>query len=316
VIGILGSGFGLYGYLPALASISNQDILLQRRYESIYDSRLELSEFKNRIQWVDSIEQIISFSELIVFALQPNFQYKLIIENTNQLVNKKLILEKPLAKNTEDADRILFTLNRYNINFRVAYTLIYTSWASKLKFLCDSNCSSDNILIEWIFLAHHYETKNISWKRDSTQGGGIINFYGIHFIALCVFLGFQKLISSSAKFFSNNDIYEWECELQNLRGKKIKLRLNSFSKKTRFRISLKSSSIYDMGANTLIDQENLFIPFDKKNKLSLDPRIELLQKVYLSFDNDTSSLNFSKIYLETNKLWSLILNETNRIGEY
>ena len=44
---ILGSGFGLYGYLPAVYSFSKR-IYLNEKYEKIFKNKKELSKFKKK----------------------------------------------------------------------------------------------------------------------------------------------------------------------------------------------------------------------------------------------------------------------------
>ena len=55
---ILGSGFGLYGYLPAAYKISNK-IFLQKKYKNFFYSRSELKNFNNKIIWYDNLKAII-----------------------------------------------------------------------------------------------------------------------------------------------------------------------------------------------------------------------------------------------------------------
>jgi hypothetical protein len=310
MIGILGSGFGLYGYLPALAEISVHDILFLNKARDIFFNRAELNEFKDRVHWAESIPQFIKQSEVIVLAIQPERQQNFINEHFNQLINKKLILEKPLAKNAEDALSLLNKLNDYKIKYRVAYTLIYTDWLQNLKLLSDSNSLPDELLIEWLFLAHHYKMGINNWKKDLSQGGGIINFYGIHFIAVCVYLGYQNLVSSEALFFSKNDLYDWECVVQNNSGKKIRIKLNSFSKISRFRINIKPETIKNKYDYCLVDQPNLFNSVDQGNTCFVDSRINLLQKLYSSFDDDPLDLFYYSFYTNTNNLWKVIINNT------
>jgi len=310
MIAILGSGFGLYGYLPALAEISLHDILFLSKAKDVFFSRAELNEYKDRVHWAESIPQILEQSEVIVLAIQPERQQNFINEHVNQLINKKLILEKPLAKNAEDALSLLNKLKDYKIKYRIAYTLIYTDWLQNLKLLSDSNSLPDELLIEWLFLAHHYKTDINNWKKDLSQGGGIINFYGIHFIALCVYLGYQNLVSSKALFFSKNDLHDWECVIQNNSGKKIRIKLNSFSKISRFRIDIKPETIKNKYVNYLVDQPYLFNSVDQGKPYFVDPRINLLQKLYLSLDDDPLDLFYYPFYTNTNNLWNVIINNT------
>ena len=50
---ILGSGFGLYGYLPALVEGCEQPVVLPERYRARFDERSELARFAINVQWED-----------------------------------------------------------------------------------------------------------------------------------------------------------------------------------------------------------------------------------------------------------------------
>ena len=66
---ILGSGFGLYGYLPAAYKISNK-IFLQKKYKNFFYSRSELKNFNNKIIWYDNLKAIINTIDIVI-----NFNY-------------------------------------------------------------------------------------------------------------------------------------------------------------------------------------------------------------------------------------------------
>lgn len=310
MIGILGSGFGLYGYLPALAEVSIYDIILLSKAKDKFINRSELNKYKIRILWAQTVQILLNQSEVIVLAIQPEKQYEFINEHIEQLVNKRLILEKPLAINPSNGLKLLNILRKYKIKYRISYTLLYTDWAKNLKLLSDSNSLPDELSIEWLFLAHHYKTGINNWKKDITQGGGIINFYGIHFIALCVYLGYQNLTSSDVFAFTKIDLYFWQCVLQNNEGKKIRIQINAFSQISRFKIDVKPESIDNRYKNYLVDQSDLFSSVDQRKSYFVDPRISLLQKLYFSLDDEALDLTYYSLYEKTNELWQIITNET------
>lgn len=310
MIGILGSGFGLYGYLPAMAEISQHDIIFSRKSKDIFHTRSELKEYTDRIHWAESIPQILKQSEILILAIQPQKQQNFIEEYIDKLKNKKLILEKPLAKNPLNGLKLLNILKEYKIKYRISYTLLYTDWAKNLKLLSDSNSLPDELSIEWLFLAHHYKTGINNWKKDITQGGGIINFYGIHFIALCVYLGYQNLTSSDVLAFTKIDLYFWQCVLQNNEGKKIRIEINAFSQISRFKIDVKPEVNNNRYKNYLVDQSDLFSSVDQGKSYFVDPRISLLQKLYFSLDDEALDLTYYSLYEKTNELWQIITNET------
>src|ERR1700736_694984 len=97
-VAILGSGFGLYGYLPALQEQQCR-VLLPERYRAIIESREELSGFATGIAWVADERAAIYLADALVVARRPADQSDLIAEILHKPRLKRLLLEKPLAQN-------------------------------------------------------------------------------------------------------------------------------------------------------------------------------------------------------------------------
>ncbi|MCA6514730.1 MAG: hypothetical protein IM577_03940 [Chitinophagaceae bacterium] len=312
MIGILGAGFGLYGYLPALALLTNDEILLLDRYKERFYSRNEIIKFEKRVRWIQTVEKILEYSNSIVFATQPKFQTDLILSNVSSLVNKKLILEKPISINSSASRKVLEALKEFEVKYRIGYTFLYTDWSEKLLKLKDNNQLPRVIKIEWLFLAHHYENDLNNWKRNSSEGGGILNFYGIHLIALSFLLGYTKLDYSHIQGKNTTDTSRWNCKLINSEGKIILIDVDSFSYSSRFKIDFISGIDNSAEAKSFFENET-FLPKDDKCHISdLDLRINALQRVYSSLihDNRTSIFN-DDLYLGINILWSEIENNSN-----
>ena len=56
---IIGSGFGLYGYLPAIFHVSKK-IYLKQQYEFFFSTRSELKKFSKKIIWYHDQNKIIT----------------------------------------------------------------------------------------------------------------------------------------------------------------------------------------------------------------------------------------------------------------
>ena len=74
---IFGSGFGLYGYLPAIYKISNK-IFLNRDYKNIYNKRKELKKYSDKIRWYNNLSNIIDLIDYVVVTKRPQDQLNLI----------------------------------------------------------------------------------------------------------------------------------------------------------------------------------------------------------------------------------------------
>ena len=74
---ILGSGFGLYGYLPAINKISKK-IFIPEKYKDFFFSRNDLKKYKNKIVWFKNINKILNKIQILIIAKRPSDQGKII----------------------------------------------------------------------------------------------------------------------------------------------------------------------------------------------------------------------------------------------
>ena len=102
-IGILGSGFGLYGYLPALMNLG-YEVWVPIRYKEKISRRIELQKIVSDI-FLKSEEQILSDCGILVIARRPEDQFALL--NQLSYSKQKYFLEKPLARNLAEQNQLL-----------------------------------------------------------------------------------------------------------------------------------------------------------------------------------------------------------------
>ena len=293
---ILGSGFGLYGYLPAVLSKKNNTVYLEKKYKKIINSRKELTIYKNKIIWIQNYLSNLEIIDYLIIAKRPSDQVKIIKKIINKKnILKKIFLEKPIAKNPLAAKNLLNILKRKKINVSFGFIFQYTSWYKKIKNFIKENKKKNEIEITWNFNAFFLKKKKKSWKNDISQGGGIINFYGIHFIKLINELGFNKIINS-------NQIKKNYWFSSYKKNKQIfKLKINISAKKNLFRIKLKNYS-----KNTSINLRN---PFGKNNNFTKkDNRVIFLIK-YLEYEMHKKT-NYNELFIFTN-FWEKIIKYNN-----
>ena len=173
-VGILGSGFGLYGYLPSVISAGWTPHILQSSYEKLMDSP-ELVHLSERVEVASSVENLVKVSDDLVVALPPKIQVELL----NGLVGFRghLFLEKPLAPDLRSHEMLIEDFKLSGMRFSVAYLLKYTSYYEKILDLLSAGNSS--IEIRWMI-----NPPGAVWKSSHKSGGGIFNFYAIHFLEL------------------------------------------------------------------------------------------------------------------------------------
>ena len=274
-IGILGSGFGLYGYLPAVCKNLWTPIILEKK-RAVIESRPELIQYRKKILYVIDREELVENSNALVVATTPRFQTEFLQASYDFKNINHFFLEKPISTTPTNYFGLIQLLKSKKINFSVGYLLMYASWYSKLKSLL-VNKKYINIEFNW-----NVKKLESMWKNDTLEGGGLLSFYGIHFLALLKFLNFPE----DSIVISENDmgIFIKATQIQN---NTIQF-LISYSDKSYFSVKLRENK------KVIIIFENQ-TPFGAQNQLGTeDTRVNLitnyLKKSYIN-SSDYSNLD-------------------------
>jgi len=209
MIAILGSGFGLYGYLPALVKGCGQRVVLSERHREPFALRPELAPFADDVVWERDEASALERADGVILALQPSQQSEWIPRCAERPNLKRILVEKPLATSPETARALLEELVRSDKIIRIGYTFRYTDWAEKMAAALKKGGRSKRLLIQWSFMAHHFRHDLRNWKRFTESGGGAVRFYGIQPIALLAELGYQGVISSRTFGTSPDVVDKW-----------------------------------------------------------------------------------------------------------
>ena len=280
---ILGSGFGLYGYIPSINSFSKK-IYLKKKYKEFYYSRKELVKFSKKICWYSNLNEVIKKIDYVVIAQRPidqNKNLKFFLKKKNKI--KHFFLEKPLGKNPIISKRMIVDLNKKKIRYSLGFIFEFTKWYNFLKKKIKKNNNNFNIF--WSIKKDTNSKK--SWKHNNSQGGGILRFYGIHFIKIFSdlnFINIQRNILNK---------YSWNIEVSRNDSNKINLRIN-FKHSNKFLIKNNNKKIF-YSSN----------PFLKKiiyNKL--DPRCLFIKK-YIKKNLSTTYMNLNR-YKKFVEFWEKI----------
>jgi hypothetical protein len=202
MIGILGSGFGIYGYLPASVAETDGKVALLSRYRETVENRPDIVHLIDRISWQPNKTTFLQAIDTLVVARRPMDQADDLQDILSKSTIQRLLLEKPLAPTPSqaiDLDRQLVLSKKI---YRIGYTFRLTTWANTLKREILQNKAITGISIEWTFLAHHFAAKIDTWKRHDANGGGAVRFYGIHLIALLAELGYRDAGDVQTQQFS------------------------------------------------------------------------------------------------------------------
>lgn len=252
--GILGSGFGMYGYAPAVRQIG-YPVLTLARYKDTLFARPELKRNLNEFIFFENEQDLIEQSDCLVIARQPSNQFRLVMDYIDILATKKrLFLEKPLSNSLINSSIMLNLIEQEEIPFTVAYLFKYSAWFRLFhSAVLETN---HDISIEW-----EIPRTSSDWKNSAPDGGGPLNFYGIHFLWMLVYFGVNP------QFI------------------KIKNGLDSFhiSSNTSIKISIFGHLVERRGAFMIKDLASERLIFEDETPLGIrpspgraDPRIDII----------------------------------------
>ena len=240
-IGILGSGFGLYGYLPAVCRASRDTVLLLARYRPALESRAALRPLADRVQWVHRERDLIYAADLLIVARRPQDQEQIVAHLPSDAHVRRLLLEKPLATSPARAEALLQQLDERDVALKVGFTLAMRPWAEHLAL------PTTSIRISWHFRAHHFEADLNTWKRDPRQGGGALRFYGMHLLAaLARHAGpAPVVVASTLDAVGTAEAVRWRARVTGASGSVIDLEIDTNSDATRFGVYAGNACVYD-----------------------------------------------------------------------
>lgn len=233
---VLGSGFGLYGYIPALVDGCAEHVVLPERYRARFSERPELSRFADAVRWEPDDHSALERADGVVLARRPVDQSEWLPRCLAQPNLDRLILEKPLAPSPEAAEALHDRVVRSGKTFRMAYTFRHTDWGEQLLRTTRPAGESGSLSIDWAFQAHHYEHDLRNWKRSHIAGGGAIRFYGIHVIALLAELGYRDVLESRSGGASPDEVERWNAAFGGSGLPRCEIALDTRANVSRFRV--------------------------------------------------------------------------------
>jgi hypothetical protein len=279
---ILGSGFGLYGYLPALIGCGHS-VVLPERYRERFQFRQELTRFAKQIEWATDEVSAVNRASAIVIALRPAEQTDWIKKCIAHRQITRLLLEKPLAPAPLEALNLQTLLCNSRKLFRIGYTLCNAQWTARLKDFVTENPDYE-INVNWLFLAHHFRQGVRNWKQFESAGGGAIRFYGIQLIAVLASLGYCNVGESKSYGQSADEPERWIADISGKGLPICRILIDSRSDTAEFKILCRSS----LGPTKLLAE--LRDPFGEDDRRylcdGLDGRVGVLGDLVRSILND------------------------------
>jgi predicted dehydrogenase len=278
-VGILGSGFGLYGYLPALSNLG-LEVWVPTRYAEKISQRKELEKNLKNI-FLRSEELILSDCEILVIAKRPEDQFALLNKLSNS--KHKFFLEKPLARNLTEQTQLINLLRDTSRKFSIAYLFEFLAWYEAIR---RKSALGEKLEIE---ISWNVGSIKNNWKYKDENGGGLLKYYGCHILHF-----FQNFNISSPHISFN--------------GKRLRIYGNN-------NLNIKIVTDIFTGSNTefrvYVNKEIIFsaqTPFGQAGKIGFpDERIKyLMEYIKLNLDSDFSQ---SATYLEFEEYFSVQIKE-------
>lgn len=181
-LGVLGGGFGLYGYLPAAVSLG-WNVVTLKKYTQILISRQELAPLIDKVILVDTETDVLRSCDAVAIARDPQSQMRFLQRHSPTLSSMQhVFLEKPLADTIDHAKRCLDLLTSWQAPFSLGYLFPFTAWFDSLHRM--TSHPGPTVSIEW-----RIPTTNSTWKSDPASGGGMSSFYLVHFVPVLQHLG-------------------------------------------------------------------------------------------------------------------------------
>lgn len=301
---VLGSGFGIYGYLPALVQ-AGHEVALPVRYRPTIGARPELSRYLHTVVWCSDVEEALARSRAVAVALRPQDQALWVPRLTQIPTIGQLILEKPIAPSPDSAAPLLAAVEKAQKRYRVGYTFRFTPWAARLKSALAE--SAEKIFCEWNFMAHHYRADMANWKRFSSAGGGAVRFYGIHVIALLAELGYDDVSVSTTSGVSDDETQRWQATFTGPGRCPFELSIDSRNAEACFNITAYSGQV----AAPLVSQPDPFSSGGAPALPGQDARVGVLRRLCDSFsDPDEGHAERQQAVLA---LWKTVETRSTRV---
>lgn len=301
-VGILGSGFGIYGYLPALVKLGKPVVMPVRYREKLLgrpDSRL----FDAGIRWVEDEAELLRVAESVIITQRPEDQVLWVKRALHEPRISRLVLEKPLAPTPDMAEDLIGTLLSSGRSFRIGFTFRYTEWATAVRIWLAHADAGATLSCRWRFRAHHYAAGLENWKRRPSQGGGALRFYGIHLIALAAELGYDTIDGSRVEANAEDEARIWRATITGPNRPNWHIIVDSNAPEPLFAVDGSGPASAQALEIALRD------PFDDLPSLpGLDRRVGMLSQLCNSLFSDGQT--HLPWYRASVDLWKVIENET------
>lgn len=304
-VAIIGSGFGMYGLLPAFDAIKECRVISVCMEKS---ERLQ-TYWKNRnpdkiyADWKEMLKQ--EKPDAVAIAVPPRVQYQIATYALNHHI--AVFAEKPLTASFNDSLKLFKLAQKTKLPNMIDFIFPEITEFVKAKKVLSENIIGkiNHLTMEWNFLSYDLRNAITSWKTDTKEGGGALSFFFSHvFYYLEYFMGeINKLecsLSSSKKSLNKGDSLVGMVATFKNGGIGIFHMDISYMGKPRHSIKFfgeKGSLLLRNNSNNIVDNFELTIENQKGIKkikinklprlsyLNLDPRVKAVKPLAQKFIN-------------------------------
>lgn len=302
VFTIIGSGFGLYGYLPAIINALKCKVVLLERYRKVIETRPEIYCYLKYIDWRLTESEVANSANSFIISVPPAAQMEIVQKMISFHKVKKLIIEKPICPSPKESIDLVNFINSKSISYRVGYSFLFTDWYIKLKLAIQKPVKK--IKIYWSFKAHHFLNNKHVWKRYHSKGGGALRFYGIHIISTLASFGYVSVARQCLLSKQSDQPEEWKAEFYGADLPSCEVHVSTNSDSENFQIQV----IKDSGSKEKIITSNSPFKSNKASKFQ-DDRVPVLESLIktLGYDDEI----YTEMYYSINNLWSTTEQQLN-----
>lgn len=210
-VGIVGSGFGLYGLLPAFNSNPSCRVvsICGEKTTRLINYCQSIGLTKIYYNWQEMLDK--EKLDALAIAVPPNIQYQIAKVAINNDLH--IFAEKPLAVNYLQAKELFDLAKKKKIVNAVDFLFPEIEEWQKVKKIIDKKTYGRlrQINLNWDFLGYDIKNKISSWKTNIQEGGGALSFYFSHSLYYLEYfagkiLNFQSILSYSRESINGGEV--------------------------------------------------------------------------------------------------------------
>jgi hypothetical protein len=235
---VVGSGFGLYGYLPALVEAFGEPVLLPREYEAKIRARPELNGCLAAVRWMPDRRGRPRVGERGRGRVAAARAIGIPPAARALPGLRRLVIEKPVAPDPAGAALLLSQLRRDGVRYRIGYTCSMRAGARASAGRAIRHAAGGHrMAVHGPSLQHGL----VNWKREHAQGGGVLRYFGIHLVAMLARLGYDSVARSALEGDDERHPQRWTAELHGAGLPPCRVDVDSKSEDKRFEIVARAS---------------------------------------------------------------------------